>query len=108
VAAFEVVLTEGARRDLEDIYRYVAEHDSEARAERLLAALETACLTLETMSERGVVPNELRELGSADYREIHHRPFRIVYRVVDRQVIVHCALDGRRDMRTLLERRLLR
>ena len=47
-------------------------------------------------------------LGITDYREAHFKPYRIIYRVMGQQVIVYCVLDGRRDMQSLLLRRLMR
>jgi len=36
------------------------------------------------------------------------KPYRIIYQIDDPNVFIHCILDGRPDMSTLLERRLLR
>jgi toxin ParE1/3/4 len=47
-------------------------------------------------------------VGIAEYREVHYKPYRIIYRIHARTVIVYCVLDGRRDMQTLLQHRLLR
>jgi len=49
----------------------------------------------------------LLELGIRDYRQTFFKPYRIIYRVEGRRVYVYLIADGRRDMRTLLERRLL-
>ena len=42
-----------------------------------------------------------------EYREVFFKPYRIIYRVMNENVYVPVIADGRRDMRTLLERRLL-
>ena len=42
-----------------------------------------------------------------EYRESFFKPCRIIYRVVENDVHGLVIADGRRDMRTLLERRLL-
>jgi toxin ParE1/3/4 len=105
---YEVVLSEDAERDIEDIVRYIAEHDSVRSSERVLAGLEGACARLERFPERGNVPKELRAVGMTEYRETRYKPYRVIYRVAGRQVIIYCVLDGRRDMQSLLERRLLR
>ena len=42
------------------------------------------------------------------YREVHFKPYRIIYEIVGRKVFIHCVLDGRRAVQELLERRLLR
>ncbi len=46
-------------------------------------------------------------MGFGKYREIFFKPYRIIYRVVEDNVYVMVIADGRRDMRALLERRLL-
>ncbi len=109
--SFEVLLSGGgddAALDIEDIYRYIAEHDSIANADRVLLALEETCLGLSDMPERGNVPKELRAIGMTEFREAHFKPYRAIYRIVGQQVIVYCVVDGRRDMQSFLERRLLR
>jgi len=105
---FEVFLVEDAERDIEDIYRYIAEHDSIENAGRVVNALEQLCAKLAELPERGNVPKELRGLGITEYREVHHDPYRIIYRVFERRVVVYCVVDGRRDMQSLLQIRLLR
>ena len=42
-----------------------------------------------------------------EYREVFFTPYRIIYRVAGSDVHVLVIADGRRDMRALLERRLL-
>jgi len=50
----------------------------------------------------------LDKMGIREFREIHFKPYRIVYSIHENEVFVHCVLDGRRDMQTLLQQRLLR
>ncbi|MBM3568590.1 MAG: type II toxin-antitoxin system RelE/ParE family toxin [Alphaproteobacteria bacterium] len=106
--AYEVLLSEDAERDIEDIYRYVARSDSVEKADRLLSALEATCLKLSEFPERGNIPKELLPLGMTAFREAHYKPYRAIYRIVGRKVAVYCVVDGRRDMQTLLQRRLVR
>lgn len=105
---YAVLLSEDAERDIEDIHHYVARHDAVEKADRLLADLEDACLGLSELPERGNVPKELRPLGMTEFREVHCKPYRIIYRIIGRQVVVYCVLDGRRDMQSLLHHRLVR
>jgi toxin ParE1/3/4 len=95
-------------KDLIDIYRYVATHDSVKAADYLLDELETLCSSLLSSPKRGHVPPELERVAVTAYREVHFKPYRVIYEVVGKDVFVHCVLDGRRDMQSLLERRLLR
>ena len=105
---FEVLLSEDAERDIEDIHRYVARHDAVGKADRLLVALEEACLGLSELPKRGNVPKELLPLGMTEFREVHYKPYRLIYRIIGGKVVVYCVLDGRRDMQSLLHRRLVR
>lgn len=105
--AFKVLLTEDAAVDLEDIYTYISKHDSPSKAEYVLDQIEGKFISLSEFPERGVYPKELINLGIRDYREIFFKPYRIIYRVGDENVYVYLIADGRRDMQTLLQRRLL-
>ena len=104
---YRVVLTEHALLDLEDIARYVASHDTAERAECVTERLERTFASLATFPNRGNHPRELLELGNRSFREVHFKPYRIVYRVLEREVLVLIVADGRRDMHALLARRLL-
>ena len=50
---------------------------------------------------------ELLTLGIREYRQIFFKPYRIIYRVMEKNVYVLLIVDGRRDMQSLLQRRLL-
>lgn len=102
-----VTITTGARQDLRDIIRWIADHDAPLAAERLLDELQAACQSLATLPERGAHPPELLALGIRRYRQVVFKPWRIVYRVIDDQVVVLLIADSRRNLKTLFERRLL-
>lgn len=105
--AFQVLLTKDALSDLEDIYRYISDHDLPQKAAKVLDRIAEKFVNLGEMPERGVYPKELSALGIRDYREIFFKPYRIIYRTVGENVYVYLIVDGRRDMQTLLQRRLL-
>lgn len=105
---YRVLFTEDAERDIEDLYRFLAGCDGIETAERVLEELEAAAATLEDMPVRGNIPKELESVGITEYRELHHKPWRMIYRIIGTDVVVYCVVDGRRDMQSFLERRLLR
>lgn len=105
---YEVLVVEDAETDLLEIYRYVAFNDSSEKAAQLLDKLEDVINELDHLPTRGHVPPELRRIGVTDYREVHFKPYRVIYRVEGRRVFVYCVLDGRRDLQSLLQTRLLR
>lgn len=104
---FAVHLTEDAARDLEDICDYIERRDSPASAAHVLDRIEEAFAGLSEHPLRGGFPKELLDIGIREYREVFFKPYRIIYRVLDANVYVLVIADGRREMRTLLERRLL-
>ena len=69
--------------------------------------IEKIFSSLSESPERGTYPKELLALGIRDYREIFFKPYRVIYRVMGDKVHVLLIVDGRRDMQTLLQRRLL-
>jgi toxin ParE1/3/4 len=104
---YEVILTGHALFDLEDIAHYITLNDGPDKAEHVGRQIEKAFSSLATLPNRGNHPRELLAVGERTFREVHFKPYRIIYRVNDRQVSVHIIADGRRDMQTLLTRRLL-
>lgn len=104
---FAVLLTNDAARDLEGLYDYIAVHDAPQEADYVLEQIEKAFSRLSEFPERGAYPKELLTLGIREYREVFFKPYRIIYRVIDKNVYVLLIVDGRRDMQSLLQRRLL-
>ena len=104
---YEVLLTEGAERDLESIYDYIAEFDCKANADYVLDRLLEIVENLSAFPERGACPKELLALGIRDYRQTTFKPYRVIYRVMAQKVYIYVIADGRRDMQSLLARRLL-
>ncbi len=104
---FAVLLTNDAAHDLNELYDYIAVQDSPRKADYVLEQIEKTFSTLSKFPERGVYPKELLKLGIREYREVFFKPYRIIYRVMDKMVYVLLIVDGRRDMQSLLQRRLL-
>ncbi len=105
--SYKVLLTHGAERDLEAIYDYIAENDTQANANYVLDKLMEVAESLAASPERSPYPKELLALGIREYRQAHFKPYRLIYRVSGKQVMVYLIADGRRDMQTLLTRRML-
>ena len=104
---FEVRVTLAALADLEETADWIAQHDDPPRADHVLERIEAAIGALAAFPARGPHPPELLALGIREYRETFFKPYRIIYRIQSRQVHVYLIADGRRDMQTLLARRLL-
>lgn len=106
-AKFEVLLTAGAEQDLESIHDYISEFDSVANANDVLDALIHVVESLSIFPERGSYPKELVGLGIKEYRQTFFKPYRVIYRITGSQVFIYLIVDGRRDMQSVLARRLL-
>lgn len=104
---FAVLLTIDAARDLNELYDYIALHDSPQKADYVLNQIEKTFSTLSEFPERGVYPQELLKIGIREFREIFFKPYRIIYRVMEQNVYVLVIVDGRREMMSLLQRRLI-
>ncbi len=104
---YNVILTDGAVVDLEEIIQYIDLHSVDGRADHVLTEMEKMFTSLSELPERGKHPKELLALGNRDFREIHFKPYRIIYRVIGSKFYVFLIADSRRDMQALLQRRLL-
>ena len=103
-----LIVAPSAIGDMEAIYLYIARNAGQLTADSVQDGLEKRIAGLVIAPERGNIPKELLAMGSADYRELHFKPYRIFYRVSDSRVEVVAILDGRRDMTMLLQQRLTR
>lgn len=105
---YAVLLTPDAQLDVQDIYDYIASNDSELKADAVIEKLQAIMVSLENFPQRGTVTKELRDVGISDYREVYFKPYRIIYRTLQEQVMIYLVVDGRRNMQTVLTRRLMR
>jgi len=105
---FAVLLTNDAARDLEELHDYISLHDTAQEADHVLEQIEKVFSSLSEFPERGAYPRELLDLGIREFREVFFKPYRIIYRAIDKTVYVMLIADGRLDMQSLLQRRLLR
>ena len=103
-----VLVLQDAEDDIFHICRFVARNTSRKRVDNIFLKLQEAILSLAEHPERGHMPPELERVGVLGYREVHFKPYRIIYEVEGQDVFIHCVLDGRRDLQELLQERLLR
>jgi toxin ParE1/3/4 len=104
---YQVLLTGGAEQDLESIHDYIAEHDNISHANYVLDEVMKIAESLAKFPERGRYPKELLDVGIKEYRQIAFKPYRLIYRVINTDVVIYVIADERRDLQSLLERRLL-
>jgi toxin ParE1/3/4 len=100
-------MTSAAWRDLEEICTWIAENDSPQNAERVLDRLSDTAARIAAMPSRGSRPPELPPGTEGEFRQIFFKPYRIIYEVSGQEVVIFLIADGRRNLQSLLLRRLL-
>src|ERR1035441_11097571 len=103
---YPVLITSAARRDLEGIFEWIAEHDSPEKADYVLDRLSEAAESRAALPYRGSRPHELPSGMEAEYRQVFFKPYRVIYEVRPAEVVIHLVADGRRNLQSLLMQRL--
>lgn len=101
-----VVLTQDAMGDMESIYDYIFDNDSPSKAKYVVEEIEKVFDGLSSFPERGSYPKELLEVGIQEYREVHFKPYRVIYRIEEDNVFIYIVADARRSLQNLILRRL--
>jgi plasmid stabilization system protein ParE len=105
---YEVVLLQSAKQDLHELRAYqLKQFGREAWLESYVK-IKAVIEVLKTFPFSGVVPDELESINLAQFRQILSGKNRIIYEVRQNVVYVHLIADSRRDMKSLLMRRILR
>ena len=91
----EVVLTNRAQKDLEDIFDYIAA-DNPQSALKIVEEIERKLEGLETLPESGRKVPELFK-SPFIYREIIVRRYRVIYRYAEDKVYVLTVRHGKRS-----------
>ncbi len=104
---YPVRITAAARRDLQEIYDWTAEHDSLSHAGYVLDHISEAVDSLAKLPDRGSRPPELPYGMNAGYRQVFFKPYRVIYQVRKSEIIIYLIADGRRNLQDVLLRRLM-
>jgi addiction module RelE/StbE family toxin len=103
---YRVDWAEIARQDLFSIIDYLHERNADAAA-AALAKLERRASSLRRTPARGRIVPEFSRIQLRDYRELIVRPYRLLYRIAGRRVLVLGVFDSRRNLEDALLDRLL-
>lgn len=104
---YKIEITRIVEEDVLAIFTYIKNNSSITSAKKIVSGLQKKLSSLKSNPDRGNYPAELIWLGIKTYCEIHYHPYRIIYEVLNNKVIVHAIIDGRRDILSFLEQRLL-
>ncbi|TXJ06661.1 MAG: type II toxin-antitoxin system RelE/ParE family toxin [Acinetobacter sp.] len=76
------------------IYNYIADKDSLSRADDIWGHILLLVEDLSYFSQRGSHPKELLALGIYDYRQVFVYDYRLIYRIVEQEVLIYFVVDG--------------
>jgi len=103
---YNVRWSETSERDITDIIEYIA-RDSPPYAYQIFKGIKRKASSLYTFPNRGRIVPELQDQGITQYRELIVVPWRIIYRISERNVYVLSVLDSRRNVEDILLKRLI-
>lgn len=104
----QVVILESAEHDLKDLKQYIVNNFSLATWHDTYSKLKSSIRNLQNFPLVGSIPEEFNRLNISQYRQVISGMNRIIYEVRQNTVYIHIIVDARRDMQSLLTRRLLR
>lgn len=97
----------GAEADLRALRRCVRARFGAGAWAATHGSVRAALARIAAHPEVGHAPDELAELGLVQYRQVLSGPNRILYEPRGSMVYVHLVCDARRDLKSVLLRRLL-
>lgn len=95
-----------AQGDLQRILDFIAA-TSPLNAKEVAVRLHTLASTLERLPNRGRVVPELARAGMTEWRELVSTPWRLIFRIEGKTVVVLALVDARRNLDDLLFERML-
>jgi len=104
---FNVVILASAEQDLKDLRQYLVKNFSQPVWQESYGKIKTAIRNLKQFPLVGSIPDEFHQLNINQYRQVIVGLNRIIYEVRQQTVYVHIIVDSRRDLQTLLIRRIL-
>lgn len=108
---YQVVLLQSAEQDLRELRAYLLKRFGNETWQNSYANIKDAINKLKNFPHSphsGSTPDALEQLNLSQYRQIISGQNRIVYEVRQKTAYVHVIVDTRRDMKSLLTRRLLK
>ncbi len=103
-----VVFLRSAELDLKELKNYIIKRFDMATWQTSYGKIQKAVNILQTFPLRGKIPEELESLNLTQYRQVISGMNRIIYEVRQETVYIHIVCDARKDMKSLLTKRLLR
>lgn len=104
----KVVILESAEHDLKELKSYIVKNFSIETWQSTYDKIKAVIRNLKTFPHVGSIPEEFEKLNLSQYRQVISGMNRIIYEVRQDTLYIHIITDARRDLKSLLTRRLLR
>ncbi len=104
---YQVIWTYVAESDLKEIIEYIY-LDRPQAALKILKTIKNKASDLYDFPERGRIVPELHNQGILQYRELVIPPWRLIYKILDRTIIVLSVIDARQNVEDILLKRMIR
>ncbi|MSP52740.1 MAG: type II toxin-antitoxin system RelE/ParE family toxin [Gammaproteobacteria bacterium] len=106
--AYQIIFPKEAKLDLKELKNYIVTNFSIEIWRRTYSKVKNAVNNLMTNPEAGGTLSELNVISSSQYRQIISGMNRIIYDIRKNIIYIHIVADSRRDMTSLVTKRLLR
>ncbi|MFZ3041354.1 MAG: type II toxin-antitoxin system RelE/ParE family toxin [Thiobacillus sp.] len=106
--SLQIVFLNSAEHDLKELKIYMVKNFDKDTWQASYTKIKDAVNTIRTFPLGGNVPEELERLNLTQYRQVIAGMNRIIYEVRQEIIYIHIVCDTRKDMKSLLTRRLLR
>lgn len=103
---YEIIWTHVAENDLINIIEYISVN-SPQNALKILKKIKQKTSDLYTLPERGRIVPALQGQGIFQYRELVIPPWRLIYRIAEREIFVLSVIDSRQNVEDILLNRLI-
>jgi plasmid stabilization system protein ParE len=104
----KVVILESAEHDLKELKGYIIKNVCVETWQITYSKIKTAIRNLKSFLYAGSISEELEKLSLSQYRQVLSGMNRIIYEVLLNIIYIHIVMDTRRDLKSLLTKRLLR
>lgn len=105
---FKVVIIESAEQDLKELRAYIVKNFSVDTWRTSYSDIKGVIRNLQNFPQAESIPEEIEKLNLTQYRQVLSGMNRVIYEVRQDLIYIHIVVDTRRDMNSLLIRRLVR
>ncbi len=106
ISEYSVSWARTAETDLINIVEYIV-LDSPRNALKIFNQIKQKAADLTSFPEKGRIVPELQAQGINQYRELIISPWRLIYRISDKNVYVLSAIDSRQNVEDILLSRFI-